>query len=179
MFFVWHLRKENVLKLVAIGDRGSGKTSLIHRFMTGNFIPHLDSTIGAAIYNKEMHFKNKGPVKLEIWDTSGIQGFNTMQNHYYKAANVILLVFSFTEESLATPQLWYDKISATNPKALFVLVGTMCDLKNGNTKLDTDIQNFISNRDLILYMETSSKLDKNVQDLFQSIVDSEVVNESL
>jgi len=165
-------QKENVLKLVAIGDRGSGKSTLIHKFMTGNFVP-MDSTIGASIYSKEMKINHGGTLKLEVWDTSGSQGFNTMHSHYYKVAHVVLLFFSLADDdALVGPQLWYDKISAANQKVLFVLVGTKSDIKNDHAKFNSELQAFLSSRNFIAFKETSSKLDVNVQDLFEDIVNN-------
>ena len=58
------------LKIVAIGDSGVGKTSLIQRFENGKFTNNFKTTIGADFSNKEIMVDGK-LVALQIWDTAG------------------------------------------------------------------------------------------------------------
>mmetsp|Transcript_5593 Transcript_5593/g.18948 ORF Transcript_5593/g.18948 Transcript_5593/m.18948 type:complete len:137 (+) Transcript_5593:188-598(+) len=51
-------------KLVLLGDMGAGKSSLVLRFVKGQFFDYQESTIGAAFLTKTIPDLN---VKFEIW----------------------------------------------------------------------------------------------------------------
>lgn len=57
-------------KIVMLGVTGSGKTSLVHRFLRGGFIAQLP-TIGAAFHKHLSRNADKEMVELQIWDTAG------------------------------------------------------------------------------------------------------------
>lgn len=57
-------------KFILIGDTGVGKTSLISRFIEGNFYPNHEYTIGVEYGSKTISIGNK-KIKLQIWDTAG------------------------------------------------------------------------------------------------------------
>jgi Ras-related protein Rab-7A len=58
------------VKVVAIGDSGVGKTSLIQMFESSKFTESFKPTIGADFSNKELHINGR-IVTLQIWDTAG------------------------------------------------------------------------------------------------------------
>lgn len=62
--------KKCFVKIVAIGDSGVGKTSLIQMFEHSRFTENFKPTIGADFSNKEINIDNK-VVTLQIWDTAG------------------------------------------------------------------------------------------------------------
>ena len=62
--------KKCFVKIVAIGDSGVGKTSLIQMFEHSRFTENFKPTIGADFSNKEITIDNK-VVTLQIWDTAG------------------------------------------------------------------------------------------------------------
>ncbi|KAM0852143.1 hypothetical protein ACQ4PT_051957 [Festuca glaucescens] len=57
-------------KLVLLGDVGTGKSSLVLRFVKGQFVEFQESTIGAAFFSQTLAV-NDETVKFEIWDTAG------------------------------------------------------------------------------------------------------------
>jgi Ras-related protein Rab-22 len=46
--------KDNVIKVVLLGDSGVGKSSLVLRFVTNEFRPYSESTIGASFMSKKL-----------------------------------------------------------------------------------------------------------------------------
>ena len=62
--------KKCFVKIVAIGDSGVGKTSLIQMFEHVRFTENFKPTIGADFSNKEITIDGK-VVTLQIWDTAG------------------------------------------------------------------------------------------------------------
>ena len=64
------IEKKCFVKIVAIGDSGVGKTSLIQMFEHSRFTENFKPTIGADFSNKEINLDGK-IVTLQIWDTAG------------------------------------------------------------------------------------------------------------
>ena len=58
------------IKVVAVGDSGVGKTSLIQMFEQTKFTDNFKPTIGADFSNKDIEIDGR-PVTLQIWDTAG------------------------------------------------------------------------------------------------------------
>ncbi|KAL4565903.1 hypothetical protein LXL04_030009 [Taraxacum kok-saghyz] len=61
-----HLEHSSVL----LGDMGAGKSSLVLRFVKGQFLEFQESTIGAVFFSQTLAV-NDATVKFEIWDTAG------------------------------------------------------------------------------------------------------------
>lgn len=57
-------------KLVLLGESAVGKSSLVLRFVKGQFHEFQESTIGAAFLTQTVCIEDTA-VKFEIWDTAG------------------------------------------------------------------------------------------------------------
>lgn len=57
-------------KLVLLGESAVGKSSLVLRFVKGQFHEYQESTIGAAFLTQTVCIDDT-TVKFEIWDTAG------------------------------------------------------------------------------------------------------------
>jgi Rab family protein len=58
------------LKIVFIGDSSVGKTTIIQQYITRQFVPMSQPTIGSMFFTKELEVNGKD-FKLQIWDTAG------------------------------------------------------------------------------------------------------------
>lgn len=58
-------------KLVLLGESAVGKSSLVLRFVKGQFHEYQESTIGAAFLTQTVCLDDTTNVKFEIWDTAG------------------------------------------------------------------------------------------------------------
>ena len=60
--------------MVLLGDTGVGKSSIVLRFITNEFKPYVESTIGASFMSKLVLDADGSPIKFQIWDTAGQEG---------------------------------------------------------------------------------------------------------
>lgn len=58
------------VKLVLLGEAAVGKSSLVLRFVNGEFQDNKEPTIGAAFLTQKCKLEEK-IIKFEIWDTAG------------------------------------------------------------------------------------------------------------
>lgn len=102
-------------KLVIIGNKSVGKTSLVKRYTDNTFTNSVESTIGAQFCSKIVVLEptpgNEVRVKLQIWDTAGEEKFRSITPMYYKNANAVVLVYDVTNEgSFESLSSWYQEV---------------------------------------------------------------------
>ena len=69
------------LKIVFLGNKGSGITSIIKKFVTNKFIPE-DKDVNNEIYNKEYQYENTG-YNLELNDPCSIETMSKYPKRYF------------------------------------------------------------------------------------------------
>ena len=82
-----------VIKLLTLGDSGSGKSSLLLRYTDGIFTDEFVTTIGMDFKFKRVTVRDKQVVKVQIWDTAGQERFRTITQNYYRGAHGMGLHF--------------------------------------------------------------------------------------
>jgi len=87
--------KPREVKVVLLGDTGVGKSSLVLRFVTNNFKPYSESTIGASFMSKMIMVQGK-PIKYQIWDTAGQEKYHSLAPMYYRGAAAAIIVYDIT-----------------------------------------------------------------------------------
>lgn len=163
------MTKHPPYKIVLLGDSSVGKTSLVHRFTSGSFDPHLANTIGAAFILKD-HTAQDRTVKFEIWDTAGQERYKSLTPMYYRGAKVALVCFdlSLPTESFVRARYWIEQLGVLGPPDITIkVVGNKEDLASEADILM--IQEFCNERQLTL-VTTSSKMGKGILELFDLIV---------
>lgn len=62
---------EREVKVVVLGETNVGKSSMVLRFVTGNFRESSVATIGASFLSKVIMLDHKHTIKYQLWDTAG------------------------------------------------------------------------------------------------------------
>jgi len=82
------IKKDEIFKVVIIGDGGVGKTSLILKYFDMGFENTYKMTIGA-----DFNAKQWGKYMIQIWDLAGQDRFASVRKRYYKNATGAFLLF--------------------------------------------------------------------------------------
>ncbi|KAK8374984.1 hypothetical protein O3P69_010971 [Scylla paramamosain] len=99
-----------LFKVVVIGDCGVGKTCVVQRFKSGNYVERHGNTIGVDFSMKSLIVDRK-KVKLQIWDTAGQERFRTITQSYYRSANGVVIVYDITKRSsFLSVQRWMEEV---------------------------------------------------------------------
>lgn len=100
----------NPIKLLMIGDSGSGKSSMLEAYVSGKF-KNTISTIGLDYKMKIMKVNDKS-YKIQIWDTAGQEKFNSITKSYYSKCQGIVIVYDITRKtSFVNVQKWLGQIN--------------------------------------------------------------------
>ena len=159
-------------KLVLLGDMGAGKSSLVQRFVKGNFEDYQESTIGAAFLTKTMPELG---LKLEIWDTAGQERYHSLAPMYYRGAAAAVIVYDVTSpESFARAKSWVRELMRQgNQDLVMALAGNKADLAAGGDgserKVSAEESQAYADENGLLFLETSAKTAQNVNELFTAL----------
>ena len=158
-------------KLVILGEEAVGKSSIAQRFVNGKFTNLHQATIGALFLTKKIRHEDR-IVKFEIWDTAGQERFHSLTPLYYKNAKAAIVVFDVANlGSFERAKTWVnDLIEKANPGIIIALCGNKIDLEDSRVVKKEDAEKYAEEIGS-LYTEVSAKLDKNVNELFEKIVE--------
>jgi len=156
-------------KLVLLGESAVGKSSLVLRFVKGQFHEYQESTIGAAFLTQTVCLDDT-TVKFEIWDTAGQERYHSLAPMYYRGAQAAIVVYDITNQDTFTrAKTWIKELQRqANPNIVIALAGNKQDLANKRMVEYEEAQNYADENSL-LFMETSAKTAMNVNDMFLAI----------
>ncbi|WCJ42447.1 Ras-related protein Rab-5A [Euphorbia peplus] len=156
-------------KLVLLGDMGTGKTSLVLRFVKGQFFDFQESTIGAAFFTQVLSL-NEATIKFDIWDTAGQERYHSLAPMYYRGAAAAVVVYDVTSmESFERAKKWVLELQRQgNPNLIMFLVGNKVDFEDRRKVTSEEAEQYAKENGLA-FLETSAKTAQNVNELFYEI----------
>merc|ERR1711915_139974 len=129
-------RTEYIFKILVIGELGSGKTSIIKRYVHQFFTQHYRATIGVDFALKVINFDQNTIVRLQLWDIAGQERFGNMTRVYYRDASAAFVVFDLTRRAtFEAVRRWKEDldnkiITTDGAKIPTVLLANKCDLSD-------------------------------------------------
>ena len=159
---------DDLFKILILGDSNSGKTSLLDRLVNNQFMNCYISTIGIDFNVKTIKLDDQTKVKLQIWDSCGQERFRSLTRSYYRNSSAFIICYDITSlKSFENAKFWIGEIEkyVDNPDVIQILVGTKNDLDGFRQIKYEDGVNY-ANSIGIDFIETSSKNDLNVKELF-------------
>ena len=160
--------ENNQIKVVFLGENKVGKTSLIQRYITGDF-RDFGCTIGASYSKKKINCDEKNYF-FDLWDTSGYERYRPLTKIFISNADIIVLVYDITnKESFFELDFWVDTVfKKTGPEIFFILVGNKSDLYEKEVITEEDGKNY-ARIIKAKFVYTSAKLDHHQwNDFFES-----------
>ncbi|CAD5110902.1 DgyrCDS264 [Dimorphilus gyrociliatus] len=164
-----------LIKFLALGDSGVGKSHMIHSFVNESF--HNESTLGVDFKVKTIRFKtgagSEYNIRLQIWDTCGQERFHSICKSFYRDAMAFLVVFDLTnKKTLKNVEWWLKEVKrnaySTTPD--LVLCGNKSDDLRRDVK-DSEIEQIVSAFGLN-YVETSALTGDNVDKVFHFLLNN-------
>lgn len=159
-----------VYKIIIIGDSEVGKTAFLNRSIKKEYSPATKKTVGIKDDCKYIQIGCLD-IKIHIWDTAGLEKFNSLPKKYFQQADGVILMFDLTrEESLKNTEEWLKDIHEYSKSDVVVyLVGNKCDMIN-ERKISQDKGNSYAFLQGIKYTEISCKYDMNVKETLYAVV---------
>lgn len=160
----------NQFKLVLLGETAVGKSSLVLRFVKGQFQEYQESTIGAAFLTQTVCLDDGTKVKFEIWDTAGQERYHSLAPMYYRGAQAAIVVYDITSQaSFQRAKSWVKELQKQAENvAVIALAGNKADLA-ARREVQTEEVEAYAQEEKLLFMETSAKTAFNVVEIFAAI----------
>eukprot|EP00128_Syssomonas_multiformis_P012651 Colp12_sorted_trinity150504_noHs@10134 len=180
--------KEYLFKVLVVGDIGSGKSSIIKRFVHNVFSIHYKATIGVDFASKVINWDSESVVRLQLWDIAGQERFGNMTRVYYKEAVGAFIVYDVTRNNtFEAVQKWKADIDAkvTLPDGSpvpVILLGNKSDLMKDGSGLRSNqqMERFCEEHGFQGWFHTSAKeninIDKSVRALVAKILENDHSN---
>ena len=159
-----------LFKVVVVGDGGIGKSTMIQRISTGQFIPQK-ITIGTDLLTWSTTRDNTD-IKLQIWDFAGEKRFRFFLPNYSRGAQGCLLCYDISRyTSFQNLQDWYDIVKKNTTDPVFFLVGGKADLASYRRTVErAEAEKFQKEHNIPYFIETSSKTGENNINVFETLV---------
>ena len=157
------------IKVIIIGDPGVGKTSLVKKFVSGQFSRDYKASIGTNIFIKKLVLDSKKEVLLHIWDIAGQERWIKMRKLYYKGSHGALIVGDLSRRNTFDQiiQFWIPDLEKNCGAIPYVLLANKTDLKPNILRSEIEEISKKINVNSILY--TSAKNGEYVEDSFRTI----------
>ncbi|XP_059927462.1 ras-related protein Rab-27A [Gadus macrocephalus] len=162
-----------LIKFLALGDSGVGKTSFLYQYTDGNFNSKFITTVGIDFREKRVLYQANGPdgatgkgqkIHIQLWDTAGQERFRSLTTAFFRDAMGFLLLFDLTnEQSFLNVRNWMSQLQVhaycENPD--IVLCGNKCDLTEQRAVKEEEARD-LADKYGIPYFETSAANGQNV-----------------
>ncbi len=170
------------LKICLLGEEGVGKTSLIRRFVSGQFDETYIRTLGAVVSKKSIDLQSRdgSPTRVDmvILDIIGKRTFMQLfKDAYFSGARGILSVFDLTRKStLRELPAWINGVRETVGRIPVVVLANKDDMKDRHEVRDDDIASILADMD-VTTLRTSAKSGENVERAFRDLAEGVVLGD--
>uniref|UniRef100_A0AAV2IX10 small monomeric GTPase n=2 Tax=Knipowitschia caucasica TaxID=637954 RepID=A0AAV2IX10_KNICA len=172
-----------LIKLLALGDSGVGKTTFLYRYTDNKFNPKFITTVGIDFREKRVIYTASNPngnttgktfkVHLQLWDTAGQERFRSLTTAFFRDAMGFLLMFDLTsQQSFLNVRNWMSQLQSNayceNPD--IVLIGNKADLADQREVQEKQAKE-LADKYGIPYFETSAATGVEVDKAVITLLD--------
>ena len=167
-------KKKVIVKVGMVGDSQIGKTSLMVKYVEGNFNEDYIQTLGVNFMEKTISLRVT-EITFSIWDLGGQQEYLHMLPLVCNDAVALLFMFDLTRKStLNSVKSWYKQARTLNKVATPFLIGTKYDEFSEQTaevkdEITKQVRKFAKAMKAPLIF-CSASLSINVQKIFKIVL---------
>ncbi|KAH7209902.1 small GTPase superfamily [Fusarium oxysporum] len=156
-------------KVILLGDSTVGKSNIAGQFTQSEFQADSKPTIGVKPTTKIVQCNSKA-VKVNIWDTAGLEKYRAPVR-YYDDAVAVMLVYDITRrQSFENAARWLDEVRKHGePGIVIMLMGNKADLERRRSVTTEEGKRF-AKLNKLLFIETSACENSQVELAFQTIL---------
>ncbi|CAD8207138.1 unnamed protein product [Paramecium octaurelia] len=154
---------QHQIKILFLGEIGTGKTTLLLKYVTQEYCPQ-QSTVGVDYKQKFVEYQGK-MIKLQLWDSAGLEKFQSISQNYFRKANSIFFIYEITNKKPFEEvfRLLNDVEQLASPDVIKVLIGSKIDL-NYKREVSYDKGKQFALQNDLEFFELSSFWNRNLED---------------
>eukprot|EP00826_Nyctotherus_ovalis_P030128 TRINITY_DN2393_c0_g10_i1.p1 TRINITY_DN2393_c0_g10~~TRINITY_DN2393_c0_g10_i1.p1 ORF type:complete len:237 (+),score=82.49 TRINITY_DN2393_c0_g10_i1:153-863(+) len=163
-------KQAHTIKVVFVGAKNVGKTSIINRFHKDEFAEEYSATVGIDLVTKSIKFGNT-TVKVQLWDTAGQERFRCLIPSYIKKADAVVMVYDVTAATtFQEMEYWIGEVNKNKAaEVVIVAVGNKLDMA-GKREVTTEEGMEFAKGHNVTFVEASAKTGDNIPEIFNHIV---------
>lgn len=116
------------IKILSMGDAGTGKSCIIKRFCEGRFLDEYVSTIGID-FGVKSFATNLEDIKVNFWDVGGDPVYLEIRNEFYKDTHGAFMVFDVCDKtSFDNLSKWHKEFNEYSSGTIeLIVIGNKVD----------------------------------------------------
>ncbi|MHA1983254.1 MAG: GTP-binding protein [Candidatus Hodarchaeales archaeon] len=159
--------EEYIYKIVILGEKATGKSSIIRRYVHDTFEGRYTGTIGLNVSNKVLESGDL-VTSLLIYDIEAEADFEDLFEPFAKGTSGALFVFDVTRpETFSAIENWINRLKSVSKSTVLensALIGNKVDLSR---EVSEDLgKNLAEQLSMFDYFETSAKENTGVDQAF-------------
>jgi small GTP-binding protein len=159
--------KKYVFKCLVAGAGGVGKTTLLTRAVTGQFVANTSMTIGVDFHLLNLNIDGAS-ITLQLWDFGGQDRFRFMLDSYVAGAKGAMLLYDLTRmRTLDGLDEWIKICRKQDPNLPILFVGTKLDRVQDIVVTEDYAREFLAPLNLFQHVKISSKDGTGVKEAFE------------
>ena len=173
-------KKIHYIKLILIGESGTGKTSLINVYSGKKFSLKTFPNLSSNYIIKKMEINQKKYV-IKIWDTAGQERFRSLNKLFIKDSQIVIFVYDVTKKkTFEELGYWVDFVQQILPEnVIFGIVANKMDLINADENNEKNNREYVKGEEGqkysdeigAIFCETSAKDDiEEFADLVRQLI---------
>ena len=165
------------IKIILLGESGTGKTNLINTYYGGNFNENSESTNECQTNFKKLEINNKQCI-INIWDTAGQERYRSITKNFIKGTDIVILVYDITRrDTFLELNYWFDVASLELGKnAIFGVAGNKIDLFYINQVTNEEGELFANQKECIFSLTSAKENPKSFEDLVTKLLEKYLKN---
>ena len=168
------------IKIIIVGDSGTGKTSIIERYVTNKF-SNAKATVVPHFYNK-IFKSNEKIYQINMWDIPGQDKVPIVTLQFAKDTQGIIYCCDATNiETRNNLKSWDDGLKSKKDieNISKIIVENKCDLLGDENNYNNDINSlrlFSQELGCKNYFRTSAKLGYNIDEAVEFLI-NQIIND--
>ena len=172
--------EDNYIKIILLGDEGTGKTNLIKVYLGFEFGNNTLSTLAPESYQKELNINNKNYL-INIWDTAGQEKYRAITNIFINDSKIVIFVYDITmPHTFKNLKFWLEIVEEKLGKEpILGLVANKMDLFENQKVSKLEGQQYAKEIGA-LFCETSAKIySQGFRDFVKKLVEELLVQKGI
>ena len=159
----------NTYKVIIIGDKGVGKTSICLSLLKKEYINSIPSTISVQIQNYQIKINDK-IIQMQFWDTGGLEDFYSYTPNLFQNADLAIFVYSINDKiSFEHISSLDSLLNQNNLECIKFLVGNKIDLEDKRMVQKYEAEDFKNTNGFNKSIEISAKINLNIKELLDNV----------
>ena len=167
----------NELKIIVVGNSGTGKTSFVNKWIKGTFDENYKATIVSEFSYKIFDYKDKS-YRIQLWDLAGMDQNICITKIFSKDSHGCIVLSDITDKStLEISKKWKNTVDETarfldGTNIPSILIRNKIDLleNEDNNDDEEEMKEFCEKNKFLRCFKTSAKTGTNIDEAMNFLI---------